>query len=146
MICSRALAPRHESVESGGPNSEPGFRWNGGGGVPFSVALVAFLVGVIVSPGVAVSDEADTTAAKKIIQQYSCGGCHIIPGIQGATGRIGPNLKGIGKKMRIAGGMLENTPENMRLWLKNPRDLKVTIMPNRHLTDEEITILIAFLK
>lgn len=57
---------------------------------------------------------------------------------------IGPSLKGISTRRRIAGGKLKNTPTNMRKWLKDPKRVKVTMMPNVHLTESEIETLIEF--
>ena len=41
--------------------------------------------------------------------------------------------------------MLKNTPANLRTWLKNPKRVKITMMPNLQLTDSEIETLIGFL-
>jgi cytochrome c oxidase subunit 2 len=84
--------------------------------------------------------------AEDIIRSHSCMGCHKIPGIPEAIGTIGPSLKGISDRRRIAGGTLSNTPANLRRWLKNPKNVKTTMMPNTGLTDAEIDVLIEFLK
>ena len=84
--------------------------------------------------------------AEDIIRTHSCMGCHKIPGIPDAVGTIGPSLKGISERRRIAGGSLSNTPANLRRWLKNPKDVKTTMMPNTGLTDAEIDVLVEFLK
>lgn len=45
----------------------------------------------------------------RLIQYYGCGSCHIIPGISGAAGLVGPPpLSGIASRMYIA-GVLQNT-------------------------------------
>ena len=89
---------------------------------------------------------ADNAAAKAIVKSKSCGGCHYIPGIPGAMGTIGPSLKGLKDRVMIARGKLENTPENMRDWLKNPKSiLPETMMPNLGLEDAQIEVLIEFL-
>ena len=88
-----------------------------------------------------------TPTAQQIIKAKGCGACHRIPGIAGAMGRIGPSLKGLRDRPRIASGRLENTDENLRDWLKNPKGIQTeTMMPNLGLEDSEIEILIAFLK
>ena len=85
--------------------------------------------------------------ALQIIKSKGCGACHRIPGVAGAMGTIGPSLKGFGERPRIAGNRLENTDENLRDWLKNPKKIKSdTMMPNLGLEDSEIETLIAFLK
>ena len=89
---------------------------------------------------------ADEAAAKAIMKSKSCGGCHYIPGVPGAMGTIGPSLKGLKNRVMIAGGKLENTPDNLREWLKNPKSiLPATMMPNLGLEDAQIEVLIEFL-
>lgn len=84
--------------------------------------------------------------AVSIMRSKGCAGCHIIPGIPEARGRIGPSLKGLSQRARIVGGRRENTIENLREWLKNPNDVNPdTEMPNSGLTDREIEILIKYL-
>jgi cytochrome c len=64
------------------------------------------------------------------IARYGCGSCHIIPGVSGASGLVGPPLSGIGNRMYIA-GVLQNTPPNMIRWIENPPGVdEHTIMPN----------------
>ncbi len=109
-------------------------------GVACAMALV---LAAFAATGRAWADEA---AAKEILKSKSCGGCHYIPGIPGAMGTIGPSLKGLRNRTMIAGGKLENTPENLREWLKNPKSiLPETMMPNLGLEDAQIQVLIEFL-
>jgi len=83
--------------------------------------------------------------AEDIIRTHSCMGCHRIPGIPEAVGTIGPPLKDLSSRRRIAGGKLTNSPENLARWLKNPKDVMTTMMPNTGLTDEEVDVLVKFL-
>ena len=87
-----------------------------------------------------------TPTAQQIIKAKGCGACHRIPGIAEAMGTIGPSLKGLRDRPRIASGRLANTDENLRDWLKNPGNQTETMMPNLGLEDSEIETLIAFLK
>jgi cytochrome c2 len=84
--------------------------------------------------------------AEDIIRTHSCAGCHVIPGVPEAQGRIGPPLAGLSERRRIAGDKLKNTPENLRLWLRNPKAIKTTLMPNTGLTEAELDVLVAFLQ
>jgi len=52
-----------------------------------------------------------------------CKACHALNGTA-AVGVIGPNLTHLASRRFIAGGVLENTPENLRLWLRNPQAVK----------------------
>jgi cytochrome c2 len=56
------------------------------------------------------------------IQSAGCGTCHIISGISGANGKVGPSLSGIADQEYIA-GRLRNTPENMIHWLQDPQEV-----------------------
>src|SRR4051794_40077535 len=51
---------------------------------------------------------------------YGCGGCHTILGMSGASGKVGPPLDGVGARA-IIGGRLENKPDNMMLWIRDPQ-------------------------
>jgi len=74
-----------------------------------------------------------------------CVACHTVEGVPGATGKVGPELTTIASRPQIA-GVVENTPDNLKRWLKNPPGLKPgTAMPNLGLTDEEVDNLVAFL-
>lgn len=64
------------------------------------------------------------------IERYGCGSCHIISGISGAQGRVGASLDGIADRIYIA-GVLQNTPDNMMRWIRNPKAVdEKTVMPN----------------
>jgi cytochrome c2 len=60
-----------------------------------------------------------------LIHSYGCGACHTIPGIQGASGLVGPPLYFFSRRTMIA-GMLPNTPDNLVAWLENPQ----AVVPN----------------
>lgn len=99
------------------------------------------LVAVMAAAGNAVS----SPEAKAILKTKACGSCHIIPGVEGAYSKFGPSLKGLRDRVRIVAGTMENNPENLKDWLRNPKSVKPdTMMPNTGLTDEEIEILIQY--
>ena len=66
----------------------------------------------------------------------------------GLTGLAGPNLSHVGSRMRLAAGILTNTPENLALWLKDPQAIKQGSLMHlpRPLTDDEISALVAYLR
>jgi cytochrome c oxidase subunit 2 len=103
-------------------------------------------VALAVSIVTATPSFAQAPAAEAIIRQHGCPGCHVIPGIPEAVGTIGPTLEGLGSKDRIVGGSLRNSPENLRRWLRNPKAVRMTMMPNLGLTEAEIDVLIKFLE
>lgn len=59
-------------------------------------------------------------AGKVAISRYACGACHVIPGISGAAGTVGPPLKGMAVRTQIA-GRLANSPDRLILWIRHPQ-------------------------
>lgn len=79
-----------------------------------------------------------------IFQQMTCVNCHAINGTPG-TAQIGPNLTHFASRKQIAGGIDENTHENLRRWLRDPQEVKPGAkMPNFNLTDDQITELVSY--
>jgi cytochrome c oxidase subunit 2 len=76
----------------------------------------------------------------------ACIGCHTITGTN-AKGTLGPNLTHFASRGSFAGGMLENTPDNLARWLADPQALKPgNDMPNLKLTPDQVNALVAFLE
>ncbi len=106
-----------------------------------SIALVLLVLSMEGVIGSAIA----SPEAKALLQAKACGACHVIPGVEGAYGKVGPSLKGLHERKRIVGDVLENNPKNLKAWLKNPKSIKSgTMMPNTGLTDEEVEILILY--
>jgi cytochrome c len=86
-----------------------------------------------------------THPGRRAIVHHGCGGCHVIPGIRHATGRVGPRLNGFRDQMYIA-GVLPNVPENLIAFLLDPTHINPrTAMPNLNLTEEEAQAIAAYL-
>jgi mono/diheme cytochrome c family protein len=82
---------------------------------------------------------------QQLIVQNGCGSCHMIPGISGANGLVGPPLLYWSRRGFI-GGELENTPDNLIRWLKNPKAVEPgTDMPNLNLSDEDARDIATYL-
>jgi cytochrome c oxidase subunit 2 len=91
---------------------------------------------------------ADPTAAEggQLFQTRGCTACHTINGTP-AAGTVGPNLTHLASRGVFAGAILENTPENLRMWLKDPPAVKPgSVMPNLGLNDHELDVLVAYLQ
>jgi len=65
----------------------------------------------------------DVTKGRAAISAYGCGSCHLIPGIQGANGKVGPDLTGVAQRVSLAGS-LSNDPETMIHWVEHPQQLR----------------------
>jgi cytochrome c len=87
----------------------------------------------------------DASAGKGEITAYGCGGCHRIPDVDQATGRVGPQLAGLADGRDIA-GRLANTPANLVLWIENPQGLAPgTLMPNLGVSNQAAKDIAAYL-
>jgi cytochrome c len=60
--------------------------------------------------------------APTLLRRYGCVGCHTIPGIAGADGKVGPPLADLRGRVFIAGAV-KNTPENLLAWIVDPQRL-----------------------
>lgn len=87
----------------------------------------------------------DPVAEGREIFMTICATCHTIDGTE-ADGVVGPNLTNIASSPTIA-GVLENTPENLRIWVEDPPAVKPgTAMPALGLTNDELDYVVAFLE
>jgi len=64
-----------------------------------------------------------------------------------ARGRFGPDLTHLMSRDTIAAGAVRNTPEMLRLWVKNPDAIKPgSKMPAMGLNDSDLDALTAYLE
>ena len=79
------------------------------------------------------------------IQQYGCGSCHMIPGITGAHGKVGPPLDDWSERVYIA-GQVPNTTDFLIRWIEMPQAIEPrTAMPNLRVTEGEARDIAAYL-
>lgn len=89
--------------------------------------------------------EGDAENGRLLLRQYGCGSCHRIPGVAAATGKVGPPLQGVGKRVYL-GGVLPNTPENMAAWIRAPQKFDPpTAMPDLQVGPEHARDMVAYL-
>jgi len=89
--------------------------------------------------------DGDADLGPRAMVRYGCGGCHIIPGIDGAKGRVAPPLTAFSERAFIA-GVLSNTPENLIAWIRFPRDIEPrSAMPNLGVTEADARDIAAYL-
>ena len=89
---------------------------------------------------------ADAQAGEQIFMQMSCVNCHDINGTP-ANKRVGPDLTHLASRGQIGAGILDNTPDNLRRWLRNPQEVKPGVeMPNFEFTEEQVNQLTAYLE
>jgi cytochrome c oxidase assembly factor CtaG/cytochrome c2 len=113
-----------------------------------ALVLVVLMLGCMDHRDAEWADEmtgGSTDRGKDAIRSYGCMSCHSIPGIQGATARVGPPLGGVASRSYIA-GVMSNTPEHMIQWLRNPPGIdSKTVMPNMNVTERDARDIAAYL-
>jgi len=99
-------------------------------------------------PGVPTPEAARVATGLLLVQQKGCVGCHVIPGVPGATGTLGPSLDGVASRPTIAGGAIPNNgPDDLKRWVLDPPALKPgTVMPKLGLSDDEATSIADYLE
>ena len=81
----------------------------------------------------------------QVFAQNACVGCHRIAGTN-AQGNVGPDLSHFGSRTTVAAGIMENTPENLARWLRDPQEVKPgNKMPNLHLRPSDVDALVEYL-
>ena len=71
-----------------------------------------------------------TNGAKLMVGAGTCLGCHMINGVPGMIGVIGPNLTHIASRTTIAAGLYPNDAQHLARWIKNAEAMKPgSIMP-----------------
>ncbi len=87
----------------------------------------------------------DPALGRGKVAAYGCGSCHQIPGVAGATGRVGPSLKGFASRAYVA-GRLSNSPGNVEAWVSHPRRIDPqTAMPELGVTPTDARDIAAYL-
>ncbi len=125
----------------------------------FLAALMALSVAVALGSGLALylqsrvrsGTQAETMTGGRVangaaaITAYGCGGCHMIPGIHGANGKVGPDLTGVARRAAIAGSF-PNNPDMMVRWLEHPQALRPgSGMPEMGVTERDARDMAAYL-
>jgi cytochrome c oxidase subunit 2 len=90
---------------------------------------------------------------RKLFQSKTCIACHTVRGHEG-LGITGPDLTHVGSRTTIAGGLLENNPDQMARWLLHPEVVKpgnkmytTGYVPNNiTLSSDEVSALVAYLE
>jgi len=81
-----------------------------------------------------------------LFQTSTCINCHAIRGVTGADAGVAPDLTHVASRKQLGAGILENTPANMRLWLKSPQHIKPgALMPDFTFTDQQLDQLAEYL-
>jgi cytochrome c oxidase subunit 2 len=83
---------------------------------------------------------------RQVFETTACINCHAVSGTV-ANGRFGPDLTHLMSRDTIAAGAAINTPNNLRLWIRNPEAIKPgSLMPAMELNDHQLDALTAYLE
>lgn len=87
----------------------------------------------------------DPENGRLLLRQFACGSCHSIPGVANASGKVGPPLEGIARRVYL-GGVLPNTPENMAAFIRAPQKADPrTAMPAMGVSEPHARDMVAYL-
>ena len=107
--------------------------------------LLTLLLAACKRPESASPAAGDPNRGKQLIEQYGCNSCHIIPGVEGAKGMVGPSLEHIASRQIIA-LKLPNTQPNMTAYIQNPQvPDPQNAMPNLGVKPDEARDMVAYL-
>lgn len=87
----------------------------------------------------------DPGLGQSLTKRYGCAGCHTIPGVPGAQGKVGPTLEGFAARVYI-GGVATNSPDTLIQWIENPKSIDPkTAMPVTGISRDEARHVAAYL-
>ena len=83
---------------------------------------------------------------QQVFQQHTCINCHAIQGVGGA--RVGPDLSHFGSRTTIGAGVVGNTPEHLRAWIRDPQRIKPGVLMPGYLDmpEQDLTALVEYLE
>jgi cytochrome c oxidase subunit II len=92
------------------------------------------------------SQNSSVEAGRAVFERQACMNCHTVSGTA-ATGRFGPDLTHLMSRATLAAGAMDNTPANLREWIKSPDTFKRgALMPAMQLTDAQLDQVTAYLE
>jgi len=87
----------------------------------------------------------DPSLAPDLMRRFGCAGCHTIPGVRGADGKVGPRLEDLRERVFIAGSV-PNEPENLIRWIVAPNSFAPhAAMPPSGVSEVEARAIAAYL-
>ena len=91
-------------------------------------------------------EDPEALPGRRVFESTACINCHMVRGTV-ANGRFGPDLTHLMSRLTIASGAAQNTPDNLRLWLRNPDAIKPgSLMPAMQLSDADLDALVRYMQ
>jgi cytochrome c oxidase subunit 2 len=87
------------------------------------------------------------SAGEQVFLRNTCVACHAIRGLP-ATGNVGPDLTHLGSRTTLGGGVVANTPTNLRQWISNAQSVKPGVLMPAYqtLTPADLDALVTYLE
>lgn len=112
------------------------------GAVFLAVAMVAACGR---APDEEVSVDGDAARGRTTVAEVGCGACHIVPGVPGARGTVGPSLAAFARRNFIAGSV-PNEPATLAAFIRNaPAFAPDGAMPALPLSEADTRDIAAYL-
>lgn len=87
----------------------------------------------------------DAPRGRAAVREAGCGFCHVIPGVEGAAGTVGPPLIDFARRRYLAGALANETPNLIR-WIIDPQSVKPgTAMPALGISEPQARDMAAYL-
>ncbi len=88
---------------------------------------------------------ANAQRGRALVREQGCGACHVVPGVSGAVGDVGPRLDRMKHHVYVA-GVLPNNPKNLAYWITNPKEVNPrTAMPDLDIDEHDARDMAAYL-
>lgn len=111
---------------------------------PLVLLLCAACAGREPSQPVAVSG-ADVARGRQALERFDCAVCHVIPGVTGTPGHVGPSLAHYSRRTYLA-GKFPRDPALLARWIMDPPALAPrTAMPATGVSEAEARDMAAYL-
>ena len=82
----------------------------------------------------------------ELMIQYGCPTCHVIPGVPGAVGKVGPSLDSLAQRSYLA-GTLPNTFVDLEQWVMHPQRFQPgTAMPEMGVSQDDARRIAIYLE
>jgi cytochrome c oxidase subunit II len=84
---------------------------------------------------------------EQVFLQNTCVNCHAIRGLP-APAQVGPDLTHFGSRATLGAGVVDNTPDNLRRWIRDPKTFKPgVLMPAfSNISDADLDALVQYLE
>ncbi len=88
---------------------------------------------------------AEERTGQDVFMAETCVNCHRLKGTR-AEGTFGPDLTHLASRRTLASGIIDNTPDNLRRWLRDPQSIKPgCLMPALGLNNRKVDSLVRYL-